>query len=206
MLRFLYRLLRNGFAALGLLVIVVSASPLASWWARWLAGPWNDPSGDLLIVPGADILDDGTIGGSSYWRSLYAARAWREGSFQRIVFLGGKADSTRPVAEAMREFVTGLGVPEQVVTLEIRSRSTRENAVEAARLLAATPGRKVLLTSDYHMFRARRAFEKAGLAVLPRPFPDAIKRATNWQGRWSAFLDLSSETVKILYYRARGWI
>ena len=64
----------------------------------------------------------------------------------------------------------------------------------------------MLLTSDYHMLRAKRAFLKLGVVVQPRPIPDALKRATNWQGRWPVFLDLVSETTKILYYRARGWI
>ena len=67
-------------------------------------------------------------------------------------------------------------------------------------------GRKVLLTSDYHMFRACRAFRKAGLEVAPRPFPDAGKRAANWLGRWPAFLDEVVETLKIGYYFVRGAI
>jgi uncharacterized SAM-binding protein YcdF (DUF218 family) len=73
-------------------------------------------------------------------------------------------------------------------------------------MLRDTPERKVLLTSDYHMFRAFRAFQKAGLNVLSRPIPDARKRAARWLYRWWVFLDLSSETMKIVYYRARGWI
>ena len=63
----------------------------------------------------------------------------------------------------------------------------------------------MLLTSDYHMFRARRAFRKAGLEVEPRPFPDADKRLNNWRARWQVVLDLGVETVKIVYYRVRGW-
>jgi len=72
--------------------------------------------------------------------------------------------------------------------------------------LRNTPGRKVLLTSDYHTFRAWRAFRKAGLNVQPRPFPDAGKRFNDWRQRWPIFLQLAGETGKILYYRARGWI
>jgi len=87
-----------------------------------------------------------------------------------------------------------------------RSGSTHENALYVTELLAGISGRKVLLTSDYHMFRARRAFKKAGLEVLPRPFPDARKRASGWTGRWPAFLDLVGETMKIGYYYVRGWM
>jgi hypothetical protein len=56
------------------------------------------------------------------------------------------------------------------------------------------------------MYRAQRAFKKAGLDVLPRPFPDVRKRAQAPLGRWEAFLDLTKETAKIAYYYLRGWI
>jgi hypothetical protein len=56
------------------------------------------------------------------------------------------------------------------------------------------------------MFRARRTFQKVGVNVLPRPIPDVFKRASTWKGRWPAFFDLGSETVKIAYYYARGLI
>ena len=106
----------------------------------------------------------------------------------------------------MRDFLEWRGVPRAATQIETRARSTHENALYVTELLARLQGRKVLLTSDYHMFRARRAFKKAGLEVLPRPFPDARKRASAWTGRWPAFLDLVEESLKIGYYYARGWI
>jgi len=75
-----------------------------------------------------------------------------------------------------------------------------------ARLLNGERTQNALLTSDYHMFRAHRAFTKAGLAVAPRPFPDAIKRSQNWENRWPVFVELCNETAKICYYYIRGWI
>jgi uncharacterized SAM-binding protein YcdF (DUF218 family) len=99
-----------------------------------------------------------------------------------------------------------IGIPADAIAIESESRNTRENAVNTARLLGHVPGRKVLLTSDFHMFRARRAFLKAGLDVSSRPFPDVIKRAQRWRGRWGCFLDLIEETAKIAYYFIRGWI
>ena len=69
-----------------------------------------------------------------------------------------------------------------------------------------SPGTKVLLTSDYHMTRAYRAFKAVGIDVLPRPFPDVIKRANSFENRWGAFIDLARETVALGYYLARGWI
>ena len=62
------------------------------------------------------------------------------------------------------------------------------------------------MTSDSHMFRAYRAFRKAGMQVEPRPFPDAGKRNSRWLNRWGVFLDLCTEMEKSVYYLARGWI
>jgi uncharacterized SAM-binding protein YcdF (DUF218 family) len=68
------------------------------------------------------------------------------------------------------------------------------------------PGQKVLLTSDFHMYRAIRVFRKLGVDVAPMPVPDALRSAEHWNGRIPAFETMIVESVKILYYRVRGWI
>jgi uncharacterized SAM-binding protein YcdF (DUF218 family) len=65
------------------------------------------------------------------------------------------------------------------------------------------PGRKVLLLSDYHAFRAYRSFRRAGLELVPSPFPDALKRVGMWWKRWLAFIDLCIEISKIGYDKSR---
>jgi uncharacterized SAM-binding protein YcdF (DUF218 family) len=190
---------------LGVLLIVVTFIPVDQWWARRLTGPLNDPEGDVLIVLGASALEDGVIGESTYWRSVYALRAWREGTFQAIVLSGG-GPAKRSVAEAMRGFLVSQGIPSDSIWVETQSQSTRENALLTKPILQAMSGSNVLLTSDYHMYRAYHVFQKAGIAVLPRPVPDARKRAESWLSRWDAFLDLGTETAKIGYYYFRGWI
>lgn len=193
-------------AALGLLVVTVTVLPIDDWWIRVLVGPWNDPKGDVLIVLGADSLED-MIGAGSYLRSLYAIRVWRAGGFQRIVISGGTSNGgPRPVAIQMRDFLVCQGVPAEAITVETGSRDTHENALFTARLLAGDAGKRVLLTSDYHMFRAYRAFLKAGMHVEPRPFPDGFKRTSHWEQRWPIFVDLCQEGLKTAYYWARGWI
>jgi uncharacterized SAM-binding protein YcdF (DUF218 family) len=84
----------------------------------------------------------------------------------------------------MREFLACQGVPVTAIEVEMRSSNTRENALNVARLLAGENRGKVLLTSDYHMYRAARAFAKAGLTVAPWPFPDGIKRSQRRLNRW----------------------
>ncbi len=187
-------------AALGALMLAVTFTPVVPWYARLLAGDWTDGKGDTLIVLGGGTIDNRTLAHGSYWRCIYGDLAWREGGFRNVVVSG------EGVAPLMRDFLVCRGVPPNAILVENSSASTRENALNTKALLAGAPGTKVLLTSDYHMFRARRVFEKVGLNVIPRPFPDALKTANRLPARWEAFLTVSIETVKIVYYRLRGWI
>lgn len=190
-------------AATGFLVATVMFTPLVPWWAQKLGGPMDDPTGDVLIVLSGSALEDGIIGESSYWRSVYAVRAYRQTPFARIIVSGG--GRFHPAA-AMRDFLVSQGIPADRLTVEDRSTSTHENAVYAKELLAGSNNRLVLLTSEYHMFRAWRAFRKAGLNVAPRPFPDAGKRSASPSERWPIFFELCGEAVKSAYYWVRGWI
>ena len=182
-------------------------TPFAPWYARILAGNWTDSDGDVLIVLGADGQPDGLVGQYSYWRCIYAVRAWREGHFQRIVVSGGPIpDSSYTIAGTMRDFLVSSGVPQDVIIIEDRSHSTRENALFTQHLVAGWPGKKVLLTSDQHMFRALRVFRKIGFEVTPRPIPDTLKDSRTPLSRWNHTWALELETAKIAYYALRGWI
>ncbi len=203
--RRLFRLLTALLGSLGAVVVVVTFTPLVSWWARGLAGRWSDPCGNTLIVLSGAPSQGGVIAESTYWRSAYAVLVYRQCGVRKIILTGGNRTGGTPVADSMANFVESQGVPPERIVLETRAISTRESALYTQPLLANS-GSRVLLTSDFHMFRARRTFEKLGMAVEPRPIPDALKRASSWEGRWPAFLDLVSESVKIVYYYARGWI
>jgi uncharacterized SAM-binding protein YcdF (DUF218 family) len=193
------------FAAVGLLLSLVTlCPPLLRAWTRLLSVPYRDPKGSTLIVLGADRLDTGAIGVTSYWRCIYAVLAWRSGSFHQVLVCGGPPEA--PVSAPMKAFLVSQGIPAGDIVVETVSTSTRTNALQAARLLARAPGLKVLLTSDYHSLRASRAFRKAGLDVLPCYFPDALKRVNFWPDRWRLFCDLSLETSKLAWYKLHGWI
>ncbi len=195
----------RALAAIGFLFVFVTVTPLDGWWTKILAGPWNDTKGAVLVVLAGDSIKD-VIGESSYWRSVYAVRAWREGGFREVLVTGGSLNGEVPAAERMRDFIVSQGIPAPAISVEDDSHSTRENALKSKALLDQRPGRKVLMTSDYHMFRAARVFRKAGIDIAPRPLPDAAKQVGAWRNRWPVFLGLCVETAKIGYYFARGWI
>jgi uncharacterized SAM-binding protein YcdF (DUF218 family) len=195
----------RALAAIGFLLVFITVTPVDGWWIKMLAGSWNDAKGDVLVVLAGDSIKD-VIGESSYWRSVYAVRVWRESGWREVVVTGGSLDGEVPAAERMRDFMASQGVPASAIRVEGDSHSTRENALKSKALLENRPGRKVLLTSDYHMFRAARVFRKAGVDIAPRPLPDAAKQIAVWRNRWPVFLGLCVETVKIGYYFARGWV
>src|SRR5258708_30666063 len=100
------------FAGVGFFVFLISVVPQPlELWIHALTGPWNDPKGDTLIVLGGDVLRDGTIGLSSYWRCVYAARVWHEGGFKKVL-VSGKGNTPFPVALAMKQFMACQGIPE----------------------------------------------------------------------------------------------
>lgn len=206
--RALLRTLARTSAAAVLLLLVLYFSPLVPALLRYLTDRWDQPSGDVLIVLGADQLGDGTLGVSSYWRTLYAVRAWRAGLCRRIVFSGGRLGypTSRSLAAEMSQFAIGLGVPATVITLEERSHSTRENALFTAELIRSWPGTRVLLTSDAHMRRSRLAFERAGVHVQASPVPDVGKRWNRWPARWECIILVGVELAKLGYYRTQGWV
>jgi uncharacterized SAM-binding protein YcdF (DUF218 family) len=196
-----YRLFRSTLAVFGTFCLIVMLTPLTRWYATKLAGPWQKPHGEVLIVLGAETPTEDFIGLTTYWRCLYAVRVWRGGNFNTILVSGGMG-----IAESMKEFLLFKGIPADRIVLENRSTSTRENALNAVAILANHPGRKVLLTSDMHTYRSVRAFRRAGITVTPHYFPYVAKYYGNWPQRWTLGVELAVETAKILVYRLRGWI
>ena len=194
---------------------VVHFTPLVPWMTRQLAvwGPEPRGRGGVLIVLGGEQLSDGTIGLMSYWRCVYAAQAYREGAFRRVLVSGGASNYLTPsvpapprLGEAMRELLGSLGVPKERVIVEAASASTHLNAIYSARLLQGDEGPFTLVTSDFHTYRAVACFRRAGIAVESWPAPDILKRYNDWRQRWHCAALLAEECTKILYYWFRGWL
>jgi uncharacterized SAM-binding protein YcdF (DUF218 family) len=170
------------------------------WLLNRLVGTdWINPDGDILIVLTAHEPPDEVMGLMTYPRALYGVRAWRGGHFHAAIICGSEA-------AAVSQFLNAYGVPREQIFLEERSPSTRECALRTKQLIASWPGRRVLVTSDIHIFRAKRAFLAAGLPVEPRPFPDLLKYWDGQMWRIPESMALFDEVGKIGYYWIRGWI
>ena len=194
------RALNRLLAVIGLITVLVISTPIVSWWARAYSGPIVQPKGDVLILLSAAADDKyGGISYSSYWRARQALFTWQTGGFKKIVICGSGGPG-------IFNFLIADGIPREVLVTERRSASTRENAIETARLVQTLPGKKVLLTRDFHLYRALRVFRKLGIEAAPMAVPDVLHSTEQWNGRFSAFETMLIESAKIAYYAARGWI
>jgi uncharacterized SAM-binding protein YcdF (DUF218 family) len=193
---------RNGLAVLGGIQVAILFTPLTKWWLEALTGPWESPAGNVMVVLGGDQVGTGAAGPSTHWRCFHAAHLWKRGGFQRLVLSGA---GEPPLADEMKRMLVIAGVPEEFIATEMRSTTTRENALETANLGWNREDRLVLVSSDFHMRRATAAFRRAGLEVTPCPAPDGIKQYLRVATRWSLALELGIETVKYGYYRLRQW-
>jgi uncharacterized SAM-binding protein YcdF (DUF218 family) len=72
------------------------------------------------------------------------------------------------------------------------------------RNLLATSRTIVILTSDYHCWRARRVFERLGIHVRVIPVPDVGKRSSSKVYRWQGFFTLLDEFGKDIAYAVMG--
>jgi uncharacterized SAM-binding protein YcdF (DUF218 family) len=138
---------------------------------------------DLAAARGADaivILGGGvrarapeyggdTLGRLTLERVRYGAYLARQTRLPVLVTGGAPRVGVRSEADLMREALeVEFGVPVQ--WLENRARSTRENAVNSAQMLAADGKRRVVLVMHgFDVRRARRSFEAAGLEVIAGP-------------------------------------
>jgi len=195
----LYRSITRLCAIVGLITILTISTPLVHWWAIATAGPIEQPHGDILIVLSAARDQGGGMSFSSYWRARQAVDAWKNGGFTKVVVTGAGVP-------AISQFLIAEGVPSDSILVETASTSTRENAINTARLIQNIPGKRVLLTSDFHMFRALRTFHKAGVDAAPMAVPDAIRNSKGWAGRIPALQNLIVEDFKIIDYAIHGWI
>jgi len=186
-------------AAVGGVTLIVLVTPIVPVWAHLYSGPIEQPKGDILILLTAAADDEGSISYSSYWRARYALLSWRSGAFRKIVISGTGS-------YGVENFLVAEGISPESILIDPQSRSTRSNGVDTAKLIEGLPGKRVLLTSDYHMYRAQRVFRRLGVEVAPMPVPDVTKSGQRWTGRFSGFQTLVLESAKIAYYKAHGWM
>jgi uncharacterized SAM-binding protein YcdF (DUF218 family) len=207
--RRLLTIFRRACIVLAILLLVITFTPLDEAVASKLATDWYDGNGDILVVLGGSMLVAGTgpqatLGYDSYLRIAYASWVLHSRRFTWVVVSGAGG-----LAQGMDKYLVRDGIPPASILEEPQATSTFENAgyvkdLLARRHLLAPSCRIVILTSDFHSWRASRVFRKLGMPVRVIPVPDVIKQSSSYIYRWQGFFTLSDEFAKDLAYAAMG--
>lgn len=138
---------------------------------------------DFAVVLGARVLEGGVPSRALRARVECAVGLYRRGRVRRLLLSGGPSGSGPSEAEVMARLARGAGVPEEALALEPQSRSTAGNASRSARILERLGVRRVLLVSDdFHLFRACRCFWAEGVDAVPVAAP-RDERELGWPKR-----------------------
>lgn len=103
-------------------------------------------------------------------RVLHTARLFEEGKVKNILISGAEFSRDGELSatdRSLKQIFLLCGVPSSAILVEDKSRNTYENAVFSAKIIRQKfPHAKCLLiTSAFHLRRARACFEKAGIDV-----------------------------------------
>ena len=130
-------------------------------------------TGEIIIVLGAGLKEDGRPGPALTRRSRHGAALWHAGFAPLVLCAGGQSEYyPRSEADACREILLDAGLPPEAILTEARSRSTEENAINSKRLLDELGLSRVVLVSDsYHMLRAGWLFSGRGVQNVASPVP-----------------------------------
>jgi uncharacterized SAM-binding protein YcdF (DUF218 family) len=131
-------------------------------------------SADAIVVL-SGMLEINEVGDSTYieWgdpdRFFGGIALFRAEKAQKLVFTGGKMPwdkAKKTEGEVLKEYAIANGVPSENILVTKDVENTADEAVAVKELIS--PNKKIiLLTSAYHMYRAKRLFEGEGFIVIP---------------------------------------
>ena len=122
---------------------------------------------DYVIIHGAGLLEGGRMSKLLAQRLDKAIEVYRKDPTPPILIpSGGKgSDEIISEAEAMERYLLEKGIPANMIIKEDQSATTYENLVNSKAIIDAREGSRytVLVTSNYHVYRALRYCRKIGL-------------------------------------------
>jgi uncharacterized SAM-binding protein YcdF (DUF218 family) len=180
---------------------------------------------DIGIVLGGfsnfDVTTDDRLNFNSAANRLTdAVVLYKKGIVKKLLISGGDGNllvKKSPEAEKTEPFLLYMGVRQEDILLESRSRNTHENALYSKELIDSQhikSDRILMITSAYHTPRALGCFKKVGLNVQAFP-AHFIGKTPNWGtnywlkpdsdafDHWEAII---KEWVGYVVYSAKGYI
>ena len=115
---------------------------------------------DYVIIHGCGLKDGERVSKLLQDRVDKAIEVYRKcGEKPMLIPSGGKgSDEKISEAQAMKDYLLEMGIPEERIVLEDQSTTTRENLTFSNNIIQSRPGRKrtALISSNYHVYRCLR--------------------------------------------------
>ena len=154
-------------------------------WIIWVGDRDQAAPADAIIVLGAAAYD-AKPSPVFEERIRHGLDLYRQGYAPKLIFTGGFGGAGARFSESQvaRRYALKQDIPAQDILIENRSRTTRQNLIEAKRLMDAHGMRRVILVSDpLHMARALRLSDELGIEALASSTPSTRFRSfhTSWR-------------------------
>lgn len=156
----LRRIVQLLFGAGVVLFLVVEGLVISQFNATPKAGA------DVCIILGAQMKESGPS--DVLQRRLDKALEYLWGNPDTIVVVSGGQGSNEPVSEAqgMRDYLIAKGIAEERILMEDASTNTWENLDYSAKLIDKSGDDVVIVTNNFHVFRAVSIARKQGYSTV----------------------------------------
>ena len=165
-----------GITAFAVLFIIISVNIANA------ARPTGE-SVETVIVLGAEVTDWGPS--EILWGRIQKAAEYLNAHPEAVCIATGGQGENEPMTEAsaIKEHLLKYGIDESRIFLEDKSTSTKENLIFAKEIMDKNglPARAVIVTDEFHQFRAGIFAERAG--IEPYSYPSVVPGFVN-QAYW----------------------
>jgi vancomycin permeability regulator SanA len=172
---------RSNYALRAVLVLLLALAVGALGWCRWVyvqiesyavldQAAQAAPSDAICVFGAAEY--DGRPSPVYRARLDHGLALYKRGIAPLIITLGGNGGDQYNEGAVGREYLMGMGVPEEAIIAETQSRNTEDSARRVAVIAHANGLRRLVIVSDgTHLFRIHAICAADGLDVLTSPRP-----------------------------------
>ncbi len=167
-----------------LLVLLLWLAGVAAW-IVWVGQRDQATSSDAIIVLGAAAYD-ARPSPVFEERIRHGLDLYRGGYAQVLLFTGGYGTGARfAESQVARRYALRQDIPDKAILIETRSRTTRQNLVEARSVMRDAGLQRAIVVSDpLHMARALRLCRELGIDAVGSPTPSTRFRSIETQWRF----------------------
>jgi uncharacterized SAM-binding protein YcdF (DUF218 family) len=172
-------------------IIVSAFLAIALFWAAWMAAVliWSSmdqarPAGSIVVLGAAQY--DGRPSPVLRARLDHGIDLWKRDMGKVLVFTGGRGyGDTTSEAAVGRNYARKHGVPDTVILMENKGRTTRESMLAVVEILGNRGINSAILVSDpFHMLRLSIIGRRFGLKTYTSPTrtsPISPNREKHWR-------------------------